>query len=147
MPARIIGRVRSAPRAWGRITENVPQLMTDQAWIVRRVQAEGTTARTPTFNQDSWGPYAALLSEPSWQERRDADRYETDVTHTMAIASDVRPYTSDFIDVAAGPNDSATAAQNEQPVVRYRVVDVQDRTTRFGATLIYHVQLAKLEED
>lgn len=145
--ARVVGRGRSSPRVYGRLTDTLGQTLTDQAWIVREARRPGTVDGTPNFQQLSYGPYAGLLSNPTWAERRQSDRYETDVTHTLAIASDVRPLPSDLIDVSAGPNDSATAAQNDIPVVRYRVLDVQERTSRFGSTAIFHLQLTRLEED
>jgi hypothetical protein len=149
-PPKIIGRVRSTPRVWGREMETLAQILINQAWIIRRVRGTGTTRGAPNYTQDAWGPYPALVADPTAQERRDADRYETDLDATCSIGSDIRPYVSDFIDVIATQLEQATATQGETPVVRYRVLHVTDARARFSVESVrpvYHMSLQLLSED
>jgi hypothetical protein len=145
---RIITRFRTMPRAWGRYVSTEDRLLTDRAWIIRRIRQTGTEHGAPNYQERSLGPYAALLSNPTWAESRDADKYSIDVTHTIAIACDVHPLISDFLDVAA-LESSRTALQNPNlQSRRYRISgDVQERRSKFGRVLIFHCLLAVLEED
>ena len=149
-PPKIIGRVRSRPRVWGREAETLAQILINQAWIVRRVRGTGTLRGAPVYNQESWGPYAALVADPTAAERREADRYESDIDATCSIASDVRPYVSDFIDVIATQIEQATTTHGEMPVVRYRVLQVTPARARFSVesvTPVYHMSMQLLSED
>ena len=149
-PPKIMGRVRSMPRVWGREMESLAQILSNQAWIVRRMRGTGTTRGAPNYGEARWGPYPALVADPTEAERRDADRYETDLDATCSIGSDVRPYPSDLIDVIATQLEQATAKQGELPVVRYRVLHVTDARARFGVETVrpvYHLSLQLLSED
>src|SRR4051794_29860217 len=97
---RALGIMRARPRAWSRYVDAVASLLTDAAWIVRQVRGAGTVDGTPVFSEVTYGGaggYAAKLSTPTQAERKEADKWSTDTTHTLAIASDVAPQISDQV--------------------------------------------------
>lgn len=141
-----MGKIRTQPRAWGKLVDAQRALLTDAAWIVRQEQdASGQSLNgAPIFDEVIYGGpngYGAKLSTPTQAEIRDLDKWHNDTTHTVAIMCDVEPLISDFIDVVA------PVMMNSWTRYRFRVTaDVLARRAAFGRVLVFHAQLKILTE-
>jgi hypothetical protein len=135
--SRILEMVRARPRIFAPVRESYEAWMTDQAWLLRSTASGGVDAfGAPAEQAHDWGPYAAKLSTPSQQERREADRYTTDTVYVLQIASDVGPVDSDRVRVRSDGTDRT-----------YRIIgDVQRRRAAWGDTPVWHMMVAILTE-
>jgi hypothetical protein len=144
MPVRAISKLASSPRAWQRLVQAQALLLPDAAWFYREIALNTTVDGTPQFDPTIYGGaggYAAKLSTPSWNKRRDPDKWSTDVTHTLAVATDVEPRISDEILIVA-PAMLGTSRQ-----VRFRVHgQIVARRAGSQDVLIWHLQLEILKE-
>ena len=146
--------LRTRPRAWGRLVDAQTSLLTDGAWIVRELRAEGTVDGTPNFAENLFGGlvgYAAKLSTPTESEHLDPDKWSTDWTHTLAIASDVVPLISDgvlvYAPVMLNQPKLVDPTERRQLAVRFRITgQVLSRRAASGRALIHHVQLQRLTQ-
>lgn len=138
MSDRVINLVRSTPRIFPSVRESYEAWMTDQAWLLREVASGGIDPfGAPNENAKDWGPYAARLSTPNQQERREADRYTTDTVYVLQMASDIEPVDSDRVRVREADGPDRT----------YRVIgDVQRRQAAWGDIPVWHMMLAILTE-
>lgn len=140
---RGMGMLRQRPRAWQRLEAAQQSVLSDNAWVQREEHLGGSIDGRPIFKTLVFGGplgYSAKLSTPTQQERREADRWNVETTHTLALASDVVPLMSDQMLVLA------PAMLNTNKQVLFQVLEVLTRRAAFGRMLIHHLQLRYLRE-
>src|SRR5687767_3877884 len=98
----MLGHVRAVPRFWPRSENSVEAWLTDQIWIKQQVKQAGSDDGTPRYNLVEYGPYAGKLAAPISSEEHQRDREVLEVSHTLAVASDIRPRERDSIRVRLG---------------------------------------------